>query len=656
MSDATGSPSDAAAHAPDRFPANPEPKDAPQPPRRPTLLEAMLAGGLTLDSEDKLSTPTPPSQVPPQDAQPQSAKSFEEMVKEAALRAQAEAAARPQTVQDDVLPPAFDDSPAVSSAPEAQQDETLEDEDIFLDEPESASQEVEEPAPSRLRPMPAHVEAPAWQDVAEEPASAGPTPEQIKAQQQEAAWAQRAKLAQAAKPRTKVPAIIEGPMVVVRYGVMRGVGQFRHNLSSPPPCGARVVIRTSRGIEIGEVTGATVAEPPAAAPQKQDEPPAAPPKSAPAPAEPPEYAVAPGTLDGLCKQGCGGGEYRHRGCMKREELAAYVAFPGEEYAIAEEGRVLRVASAQDLVDASRITTLSRQESIFCRKQAQKMGLTMKIVGVDHVLGGDRIIFYFTSENRIDFRKLVQALSSEYHTRIEMRQVGARDEARLVADYEKCGQQCCCQSFLKELKPVSMRMAKTQKASLDPTKISGRCGRLMCCMRYEDDTYEDLRKLLPKRKTFVRTAEVFGKVLDGQILSQMVLLALPDGTQLAVPNESIIERNMKAPPEDLAPRPQLGRPPMRRPGPALSVRPSGAPAAAPRPVPPPRPAPAPAPVEAEQSAPPRIAQGAEAAAPGAVGGQGKKKRRRRRRKGKSGSDPQGNAPQGDAPPPQGDGQE
>jgi len=108
---------------------------------------------------------------------------------------------------------------------------------------------------------------------------------------------------------------------------------------------------------------------------------------------------------------------------------------------------------------------------------------MKIVAAEHLLGGERIIFYFTSETRVDFRELVRALAQEYHTRIEMRQVGARDEAKLIADYERCGRLCCCAAYMKDLKPVSMRMAKQQKATLDPTKISGRCGRLMGCRRY-----------------------------------------------------------------------------------------------------------------------------------------------------------------------------
>ena len=142
--------------------------------------------------------------------------------------------------------------------------------------------------------------------------------------------------------------------------------------------------------------------------------------------------------------------------------------------------------------------------------------------------------------RVDFRSLVRDLAQDLHTRIELRQVGARDEARLTADYEKCGQHCCCKQFLKVLTPISMRAAKVQKATLDPTKISGRCGRLMCCLRYEDQMYEELRKKLPKRNTRVRTESGDAWVIDGQILTQLVLLQSDDGKREAVPLEKVLE--------------------------------------------------------------------------------------------------------------------
>ena len=126
----------------------------------------------------------------------------------------------------------------------------------------------------------------------------------------------------------------------------------------------------------------------------------------------------------------------------------------------------------------------------------RLGLPMQLVDVEHVFGGERLVIYYLSEERVDFRDLVKALASEFQTRIEMRQIGVRDEAKLLADYGDCGKPVCCDTFLSEMPPVSMKMAKVQKATLDPTKISGRCGRLKCCLRYEYDTYEDLQRELP----------------------------------------------------------------------------------------------------------------------------------------------------------------
>jgi cell fate regulator YaaT (PSP1 superfamily) len=225
---------------------------------------------------------------------------------------------------------------------------------------------------------------------------------------------------------------------------------------------------------------------------------------------------------------------------------------GPEYPFIRNGRVLRLANTQDLIDYRHLENSAREEVTYCRQEIRALNLPMKLVTVEHLLGGERIIFYFASESRVDFRELVRRLAWQYRTRIEMRQVGARDEARLVGDLERCGRPCCCQRFLKDLKPVSMRMAKTQKATLDPSKISGRCGRLMCCLRYEDPGYEELRRKLPRKNTFVRTANVVGRVVDSQILTQLVRLALPDNTQVVVANEEILERDLPTPPAVIQP--------------------------------------------------------------------------------------------------------
>jgi cell fate regulator YaaT (PSP1 superfamily) len=298
---------------------------------------------------------------------------------------------------------------------------------------------------------------------------------------------------QQAKPRK--------PSLVARYGLMQFVGQFRHNLDEPPARGTKVVLRTDRGVELGEVIANVVDE-------ETDKP----------------------------------------GDVARSHLEQFLKDNGgSDYPFRRTGKVLRLANRQDIIDQRHLDSNARDEAVYCRKQIAEFGLEMKLVSVEHLLGGERIVFYFTAEHRVDFRELVRTLAGQYRTRIEMRQVGARDEARLVADYERCGQRCCCQQFLKNLKPVSMRMAKVQKATLDPSKISGRCGRLMCCLRYEDDTYRDLKKRLPRKNTWVRTEECCGQVKGCQIITQLVELRLQDGTREVVPNENIVERDMKEPP-------------------------------------------------------------------------------------------------------------
>jgi cell fate regulator YaaT (PSP1 superfamily) len=151
-------------------------------------------------------------------------------------------------------------------------------------------------------------------------------------------------------------------------------------------------------------------------------------------------------------------------------------------------------SAEDAHELCRIREQARRELETCQRYIAKLGLLMDLVDVEHLFGGERVIIYYLAENRVDFRELVRLLAGEFQTRIEMRQIGVRDEAKLLADYGDCGVPVCCNTHLVEMPPVSMKMAKLQKATLDPTKISGRCGRLKCCLRYEFELYE--RKELP----------------------------------------------------------------------------------------------------------------------------------------------------------------
>lgn len=195
------------------------------------------------------------------------------------------------------------------------------------------------------------------------------------------------------------------------------------------------------------------------------------------------------------------------------------------------GEILRRMNSDDEKKAETIREeYEPREFEFCRKRMQERGLPMKLVSVEHLFGGTKIIFYFLAEGRVDFRDLVKDLAQEYRTRIEMRQIGVRDEARLLADFEHCGRELCCKTFIKELEPVTMKMAKSQKATLDPSKISGRCGRLMCCLRFEDKSYEELKRNLPRKGSRVATADGEGEIVAQDILGQTVKVELGDGKE------------------------------------------------------------------------------------------------------------------------------
>ncbi len=193
------------------------------------------------------------------------------------------------------------------------------------------------------------------------------------------------------------------------------------------------------------------------------------------------------------------------------------------------GNVIRQATENDLKKVEEINSkASVEEHKFCFDRIHELKLPMKLAMVEHLFGGDKIIFYFLSDGRVDFRQLVKELAREYRTRIEMRQIGVRDEAKIVADYEHCGREICCRTFLRSLDPVTMKMAKNQKATLDPAKISGACGRLMCCLRFEDPVYADLKNNLPKKGSILKCKDNAGLVLDVDIISESVRFAEKDG--------------------------------------------------------------------------------------------------------------------------------
>jgi len=205
------------------------------------------------------------------------------------------------------------------------------------------------------------------------------------------------------------------------------------------------------------------------------------------------------------------------------------------------GQVLRLLTADDRQRMERIKGLESAEFENCGKFIAQRKLQMELVDVEHLFGGERVIFYFLAEKRVDFRELVKDLAREYQTRIELRQIGVRDEAKLLADYGDCGKPVCCNTHMAVMPPVSMRMAKLQKSTLDPSKISGRCGRLKCCLRFEHDVYEEFHKELPAPGSRIVTRKGQGKVLAQEILARKVLVEFEDGRRIVVAADEILTR-------------------------------------------------------------------------------------------------------------------
>lgn len=203
------------------------------------------------------------------------------------------------------------------------------------------------------------------------------------------------------------------------------------------------------------------------------------------------------------------------------------------------GRILRPVNEQDVARREEISQQEPQQFAGVRDTIAEHKLQMQLVDIEHLFGGERLIIYYLAEQRVDFRQLVKALAKQFKTRIEMRQIGVRDEAKLLADYGDCGKPVCCNTHLREMPPVAMKMAKIQKATLDPTKISGRCGRLKCCLRYEYDTYEEYRRELPRVGATVVTKDGKGRVVGQEILAKKVLVIYEDQRRMLVDGGSIL---------------------------------------------------------------------------------------------------------------------
>lgn len=263
------------------------------------------------------------------------------------------------------------------------------------------------------------------------------------------------------------------PKYVVRHGSMRALGLMSSRGGDRHVRGSRVIVRTQRGLEVGEILSEA-----------------------------------------------------------NEAALKSMKDPGH-------GQILRKMTSEDLNELAHIQSREPEEFETCRRLVRELQLKMELVDIEHLFGGERIVVYYLAEQRVDFRELVKRLASEFQTRIEMRQIGVRDEAKLLADYGDCGKPVCCNTHLSAMPPVSMKMAKLQKATLDPTKISGRCGRLKCCLRYEYETYEGLRKELPPVGADIVTRNGRARILNQEILSQQLLVETEDRRRLLIEASEVL---------------------------------------------------------------------------------------------------------------------
>ncbi len=194
---------------------------------------------------------------------------------------------------------------------------------------------------------------------------------------------------------------------------------------------------------------------------------------------------------------------------------------GEEAVVSPLKPVMRLATARDLEIVEENKVKEKEAFQLCQEKIAKHKLVMKLVDVEYTFDNNKILFYFTADGRVDFRELVKDLAAVFRTRIELRQIGVRDESKMLGGLGICGRPFCCSSYLGEFQPVSIKMAKEQGLSLNPTKISGTCGRLMCCLKYEQDSYEELLKITPKMGASVKTPDGRGTVVDVNLLTGML---------------------------------------------------------------------------------------------------------------------------------------
>ncbi len=203
-------------------------------------------------------------------------------------------------------------------------------------------------------------------------------------------------------------------------------------------------------------------------------------------------------------------------------------------------KVFRIANDQDFQQREKNKDTEKQAFACCINYIKQLGLTMNLFSIESTFDASRLTFFFTSEGRVDFRQLVRMLVKQFRVRIEMRQVGIRNQAKMCGGIGRCGRELCCSLFMEKFDPVSIRMAKKQGLSLNPTKISGQCGRLMCCLTFEVETYRNLKKSFPKIGRIVRTTNGEGKVIRHNVICSRISLRLNNGNEIETALDTIIK--------------------------------------------------------------------------------------------------------------------
>ncbi len=298
--------------------------------------------------------------------------------------------------------------------------------------------------------------------------------------------------------------------------------------------GDAVIVETEQGLGFGTV---------AALPPAAEE---ATPEESVVPEEPPKVPVqtVPATAEDDLPQAAASGSEP----SAPAEPPAQSAEPAEEIALAQpivkQGRqlkkVFRKATQEDFEQRRKNEELEKEAHAFCVARIKELGLQMNLFAVEATFDASRLTFFFTADGRVDFRQLVKLLVKNFHVRIEMRQVGIRNQAKMCGGLGRCGREFCCSSFMEKFDPVSIRMAKDQGLSLNPTKISGQCGRLMCCLTFENQVYHELRAQFPAMGKVVKTKEHTGKVVRLNFLRQRVALRLDEDREVEVGLDEIIK--------------------------------------------------------------------------------------------------------------------